>query len=96
MYEPEKVTVVEGTVKEFLWANPHVLLRVESAPSGDAGGELWTLELTAPGQLSRNGWTHSTLKPGDKVNVKLHPFRNSQLGGSFLSVTLANGQEISR
>lgn len=91
MYEPEKVATVEGTVKEFKWANPHVLLRV-----ADASGQVWTMELTAPGQLTRNGWTHTTLKPGDAVKVKLHPFRDGQLGGSFMSVTLADGQEISR
>lgn len=92
MYEPEKIVTVEGTVKEFKWANPHVLLMVNAA--GDEG-KVWTMELTAPGQLSRNGWTHSTIKPGDAVKVQLRPFRDGRLGGAFVSVTV-NGEEIKR
>jgi hypothetical protein len=91
MYDSEKVVTVEGTVTEFKWANPHVLLRVMAA----GAGQLWTMELTAPGQLARNGWTHSTLKSGDTVKVKLHPFRDGRPGGSFMSITV-NGEEISR
>jgi hypothetical protein len=97
MYDNDKVVTVEGTVKEFQWANPHVIVRVEGAePSGAASEQLWTLELPAPGQISRNGWTHSTLSPGDKVKVELHPFRDGRLGGSFISITLPNGQKINR
>ncbi len=91
MYEPEKIVTVEGTVKEFKWANPHVLLMVTAA--GD--GQLWTMELTAPGQLTRNGWTHATLKTGDAVKVQVRPFRDGRLGGAFVSVSV-NGEEIKR
>ncbi len=92
MYEAEKIVSVEGTVKEFKWANPHVLLRVAAA--GD-DAKVWTMELTAPGQLSRNGWTHATIKPGDAVKVQVRPFRDGRLGGAFVSVTV-NGEEIKR
>lgn len=96
MYDNDKVVAVEGTVKEFLWANPHVVLRVQGTSAADSAEQLWTLELTAPGQLSRNGWTHSTLKAGDKVKVELHPFRNGRAGGAFMNVTLADGRKIDR
>lgn len=96
MYEAEKVVEVEGTVQEFKWANPHVILKVAAASSTpETQGQLWTMELTAPGQLSRNGWTHTTLKVGDVVKVKLRPFRDGRLGGAFVSVAV-NGQEIGR
>lgn len=96
MYDNEQVVEVTGTVAEFKWANPHVILRV-SAPPPDGGEEqLWTLELTAPGQLVRNGWTHSTLKKGDRVTVELHPFRDGRLGGSFMSVTPEGGEKKTR
>jgi hypothetical protein len=96
MYDAEKIVTVEGTVHEFKWTNPHVLLRVLAAsPPGGTVGQVWTMELTAPGQLSRNGWTHATLKAGDAVKVQLRPFRDGRLGGAFVSVSV-NGQEIKR
>ncbi len=97
MYEPEKVATVEGTVVEFQWANPHVILRVAAtSPSAAENGRVWTLEFPAPSQISRNGWSHSTLKAGDKLTVKLHPFRDGRLGGSFISAILPNGEEMKR
>jgi Family of unknown function (DUF6152) len=97
MYDSNKTVTVEGTVKEFDWTNPHVVLRIVTSPA--APGEvdqLWTLELPAPSQIARNGWTHSTLAPGDKVKVDLHPFRDGRLGGSLVTATLADGQVIGR
>lgn len=91
MYDSDKVVTLEGTIKEFQWTNPHAILKVTSG----ADGQVWTLELTAPGQLTRNGWTHSTLKAGDAIKVQLHPFRDGRLGGSYMTATV-NGQEISR
>jgi Family of unknown function (DUF6152) len=96
MYEPEKVVTVDGTVKDFKWTNPHVIVTVlASSESADANGKLWTLELPAPGQMTRNGWTHATIKPGDMVKVTLRPFRDGRLGGAFVSVVV-NGEEIKR
>lgn len=96
MYDNEKVVTVTGTVAEFKWANPHVILRISAAAAEGDAEELWTLELTAPGQLVRNGWSHTTLKKGDKVTAELHPFRDGRLGGSFMSVATEDGRVISR
>jgi hypothetical protein len=97
MYENEKTLMVLGTVAEYRWANPHVVIVVsgKSVPT-EAADQLWTLELPAPGQLTRSGWTHSTLKVGDKVKAELHPFRDGRLGGAFVSVTTPDGQKITR
>jgi Family of unknown function (DUF6152) len=96
MYEPEKVVTIDGVVKDFKWTNPHVIITVlASSESADANGKLWTLELPAPGQMTRNGWTHTTIKPGDMVKATLRPFRDGRLGGAFVSV-IVNGEEIKR
>ena len=39
----------------------------------------------------RRGWSKHTLNPGDKVSVLIHPLKGADHGGSFLSVTLADG-----
>ena len=96
MYDNDKVVTVDGTVKEFVWTNPHAILRVQGSAAEGGGEQLWTLELTAPGQLSRNGWTHTTLKAGDKVKVELHPFKSGRAGGAFMTATLPGGEKIGR
>ncbi len=96
MYDNDKVVTVDGTVREFVWTNPHVILRVQGATADGGAEQLWTLEFPAPGQLSRNGWTHSTLKAGDKLKVELHPFKSGRPGGSFMNATLPNGEKVGR
>ena len=34
------------------------------------------------------------LKPGDKVSIAAHPLMTGEPGGTFVSVTLANGQTL--
>jgi hypothetical protein len=69
-----QVVKVEGTLKEFIWRNPHSFMKVETT---DAKGEkqLWTIEGAAPQQLTEGGLTASTLRAGDKVIVSGYPGR---------------------
>jgi hypothetical protein len=99
MYDQEKAVLVDGTITEYKWANPHVIVRVTgTASSGSSinGEQLWTLELPSPSQLSRNGWTPTSLKTGEKVKAEFHPFKSGQLGGAFMSVTTADGKKVDR
>jgi hypothetical protein len=50
--------------------------------------------MTSPAFLIRAGWKATTLKPGDKVTVKVFPLRDGEPGGLFQSVTLAGGQVL--
>jgi hypothetical protein len=54
----------------------------------------WKVEMTSPAFLIRAGWKATTLKPGDKVTVKVFPLRDGDPGGLFQSVTLAGGQVL--
>lgn len=69
-----KVVKIEGTVKEFIWRNPHSFIRVEAT---DAKGEkqTWVIEGAAPQQLTEGGLTASTLRAGDRVIVSGYPGR---------------------
>jgi hypothetical protein len=98
MYDASKPFVLAATVKEFQWANPHVLLWVTADPKpGQKEGDIWTVELsTSPGPLSRIGWTKHSLEPGDKVLVEINPLRSGELGGQFRKITLVKtGQVLS-
>jgi len=93
MFDASQTTTVVGTVKAFEMVNPHGWLRVMvSDPEGRVSE--WSMEMGGPGQLERQGWSKDTVRPGDKVTVRMHPLRDGSYGGQLLSVTLANGQVI--
>ena len=85
-----KSVTVEGTVKQFKWANPHSWLEVE-VPNSKGGTDVWNFEMNPPAFLVRSGWKSTSVKAGDKVKVTGRPFMNGDPGGIFVSATLANG-----
>ena len=96
MYDGDKPLVLQATVKEFQWANPHVLLWITTdAAAGQKAGEVWTIELsTSPGPLSRIGWTKRSVEPGDKISVELNPLRSGELGGQFRKLTVIKTGQV--
>jgi hypothetical protein len=88
-----KSVTVQGTVKQFKWANPHSWLEVEVANS-KGGTDIWNFEMNPPAYLVRNGWKSTSVKAGDKVKVVGRPFMNGDPGGIFVSATLADGQVL--
>jgi hypothetical protein len=73
-YLVTKSVKIEGTLKEFLWRNPHSFMRVE-APDEKGETHLWVIEGAAPQQLTEAGLTATTLRPGDRVIVTGMPGR---------------------
>jgi uncharacterized protein DUF6152 len=69
-----KSVKIEGTLKEFVWRNPHSFMRVE-APDDKGEKHLWIIEGAAPQQLTESGLTASTLRPGDRVIITGIPGR---------------------
>ena len=94
MFDFSRTVTLKGVVKELQWTNPHVILWVETAPGADGSAELWSAELTSPGNLTRNGWTKRTLKPGDKVEVDISPLRDGGKGGGFRRVLLIGTGQV--
>ena len=73
-YIVSKSVRIEGTLKEFLWRNPHSFMKVE-APDEKGETHLWVIEGAAPQQLTESGLTATTLRPGDRVIVTGLPGR---------------------
>jgi hypothetical protein len=91
MFDADKKTTLEGTVKEFQWTNPHswILMMV---PDDKGTPQQWAIEMGAPGGLARQGWLPKTLKPGDKITAVIHPLKDGTHGGQFMAVTLPDGK----
>ena len=94
MYDVSKTITVKGTVKLFQWSNPHVLAIVESEPKGEQPPQVWRLEFTSPGNLTRMGHTKRSLNPGDIVTVECYQFRNGSFAGFVDKITLQNGKVL--
>jgi hypothetical protein len=89
MYDRAAPITIEAEVVEFRWVNPHSTLTVvETAASGTAP-KTWSVEMSSPGVLTRNGWTKRTFNPGDRITLKLGPLRSGDSGGIFME---AGGQ----
>jgi hypothetical protein len=89
-----KTVTIEGTVRQFKWANPHSWLDLQ-VPNDKGGIDVWSLEMTSPAFLVRAGWKATTLKAGDKVTVTVRPMKNGDPGGLFVSVKLPDGRTLS-
>jgi len=92
MFDADKTVTMTGTVKQFEWSNPHSWLRMIVQDQATGKPVEWMLELGSPVQQERVGWTHDSLKPGDKVTVTMHPLKDGSRGGGLLRATLPNGK----
>ena len=87
-----EVTIV-GTITEFKWSSPHAWIHIDVK---EANGHVdnWGVEMDPASVLAKVGWRSSTLKAGDKVSIVVHPLRNDEKGGQYLSITLPDGSML--
>ena len=93
MFDRSKKTTVTGTVKEFVWTNPHASIQVEVV-NAQGATEVWGVEMNSPNNLVKQGWKSTILKGGDKVSVVGNPLRAGERGLLFLSIKLADGRVL--
>src|SRR5579871_4275317 len=95
MFDFNNTVKMSATVKEFRWTNPHVVLLVEGSPQPGAAPEVWSMELTSPGNLTRMGWSRKSFQPGDHIELQFNPLRDGKHGGAFKEAKLPSGQVLS-
>jgi hypothetical protein len=91
MFDSVKTVQLTGTITEVRWTNPHVNVLVNAAMKSGGNMAPWLLEMTSPGNLTRNGWSKTSLKPGDKVLLYINPLKDdSANGGRLVKATLVD------
>jgi hypothetical protein len=92
-YDTSKTVTVKGSVTDFQFINPHVLIVMDAK---DEGGKIekWQGELTSPNRLSRNGWTKSSIKLGDTITISGYPTKSGSTEIWIQKVVLAGGEEL--
>jgi hypothetical protein len=93
IYDVAKTTTVMGTVSDFQFVNPHVLIYFDvKDESGKV--EKWVAEGMSPNMLVRQGWTRNILKPGDQLTAEGHRSRTGSNVMMIQRLVLSNGREI--
>jgi len=89
----ERLVTVKGTVIDFTWANPHPMMTLE-AQSNDGRTEKWQIGGPAIIRMEANGWTKTTVKPGDTITGIGYQFADGQKILRLERVILADGKEL--
>lgn len=89
-FEVTKVDTISGVVTEFLWRNPHTLVKMVVTDARGTKAE-WDLEGRAPGVLLRAGWSKKSLLPGETITVDYSPAKDGSKSGLIARVTKAGG-----
>ena len=84
-YDVAQQKLVEGTVTQWNYNNPHSWLMIEAR---DANGEMktWSFEGAAIVHAARQGVNGTTYKKGEKLRVVMHPMRDGRNAGAMCFV----------
>jgi len=94
MFDHEKTVALSGTVKEFEWSNPHAWIHMMAVDEKTGRPVEWSFEMGSVGQIAAQGWKADSVKPGDKITVRMHPLKDGSHGGQYMSATLADGRSF--
>ncbi len=93
VYDLNQTVDMSGTVTDFQFVNPHVLIFFE-VTERDGTIVVWSAGLTSPNRLARSDrWTRDILRPGDQVTITGSPAR----GGApslWVAQVVANGKPL--
>lgn len=94
MFDMERLVSVKGTVANFEWANPHVMIYADVKDS-KGNTQKWAIELRgSPSVETRAGWNKETIKPGDQLTFFGHPAKNGSDNMRLQKVVLSNGMAL--
>ena len=88
-----QLVTVKGTVIEFTWSNPHPMITIE-VRNNDGEIEKWLIGGPAINRMEANGWTKTTVKPGDVITGIGYQFNDGQKIVRLERAVLADGKEI--
>jgi len=95
MFDHTKPQTVTGTVKEFLFRNPHVYLYVDVKSDRGETVTYW-IEMSNIQNMIKQGINQNTLKVGDVVTVTMHPLKDGRPGGNYETLKTGDGRSFGR
>lgn len=93
MFDMAHESVLEGTIKDFQWTNPHSWLLVDIADSSGTT-KTWAFEAGPPSILSRINVKRSDFVPGQKVAVHAWLMKDSTPAGLLYEIVRPDGSIV--
>jgi Family of unknown function (DUF6152) len=93
MFDMQHLITLKGVVTRVEWTNPHAFFYL-NVKNEKGVVEEWAIEINSPNFLKHNGWTSSTVNPGDTITCTGAP---AKTGARFMHgtmVELASGVEL--
>jgi hypothetical protein len=91
--DSSKLVTVKGTVVSFTWANPHPMMALD-VRTPDGKTERWSIGGPAVNRMEANGWSATTVKPGDVITGSGYQFADGQKILRLEKVVFADGKEM--
>jgi hypothetical protein len=92
-FDTGKKVTLKGTVKEWVYSNPHCLLTLDV--TGEDGQMVqWIAEGQAPNVIFPVGYRKDSFKAGDQVAITVEPVKNGRPMGRILQAVLADGKTL--
>ena len=92
-FDTGKKVTLKGTVKEWVYSNPHCLLTLDV--TGEDGQVVqWIAEGQAPNVIFPVGYRKDSFKAGDQVTITVEPVKNGRPMGRILQAVLADGKTL--
>ena len=88
-----QLVTVKGTVTEVAWENPHPMMTIE-VRTDDGKMEKWMAGGPAITRMEANGWTKTTVKPGDTITGIGYQFADGQKIIRLEKVIMPDGKEM--
>jgi hypothetical protein len=90
-FDVGKKVILKGTVKEWVYSNPHCLLMLEV--KGEDGRVVqWVTETQPPSNIFAAGYRRDSFKAGQEVTITAEPYKDGRPIGRILGAVLADGK----
>jgi hypothetical protein len=93
-FDTGKEVVMDGTVVEWVWSNPHCFLKFE-VKEKDGSVRTWVTETSNPPDMVNRGWSRRSFKAGDTIKATVEPVKSGNPVGRLLDVAFADGRVLS-
>ncbi len=88
-FDSNRPVALKGFVTKIEWTNPHVWFYI-NVKKADGAVENWGFEMGPPHGLQARGWTRTTMKLGDEVEVAGTMAKNGSNRANARSVTMVS------
>lgn len=92
-YDREVLRTIEGIVKAYDFANPHVKLTL-TVSNSDGSATDWLFESSSVSRMMARGFNRVSARSGDTITVRYNPRRSGAAGGYMTGFTDSRGKSF--